>query len=65
MKHILIQREVNDMSMKVKNFQELLEKEKEAKKQMEAQCRRLENNLMSEKVCIPNPMLCYTYLHKY
>ena len=45
-----MQREIEDLSAKVQESRELFEKEKEVKQQMEADCRRLENNLKSEKV---------------
>ena len=48
--HLLLQREIEDLSAKVQESRELLEKEKEVKQRMEADCRRLENNLKSEKV---------------
>ena len=48
--HLLLQREIEDLSAKVHESQELLEKEKEVKQRMEVDCRNLENNLQSEKV---------------
>ena len=58
--HLHLQREVEDLAARVQESRELLEKEKEVKQQMEADCRRLENNLKSEKVlCVSDVCTLY------